>query len=490
MVWGWTFSSFFLLTVGLAMAECASMAPTSGGLYYWTFTFSSPKWRCFLSWIVGYANTISNIASIASVDWGCAVQIMAAISIGTDLTFQATNAQTFGLFCAILVSHGLINSLNPRVVANLQYFFVVINLSLTAAIIIALPAATPKNLMNSAKFAFGGFVNMSTWPDAFAFILSFLTPMWTMGTFDGPVHISEEATNASVAVPYAIIWTTVSGLILGWGMNISLAFCMGTDVVSIVESPVGHPLAAILFNSFGRRGVLAVWSMVIFVLSVLELPPASSCFHLMDQSYRYSIGVAQVTVSSRQIFAFSRDGGLPLSRWVYHVNAKLRIPLRAVWFTVLLSIALVTLSFAGPNAINAVFALVITGQYTAYTVPFLARYLGGQQIQEGPISYGKMSLPITIVAVTWMCVMSVIVMFPANPAPGVSGMNYTVVVHGGVLGLATLYYFFPKYGGRYWFRGPVVTVSSSELENVTSDLEKKVPEHVAEATPADEGLKD
>ena len=37
---------------------------------------------------------MGNIASVASVDWGCAVQIMAAASIGSDLQYTATTAQT------------------------------------------------------------------------------------------------------------------------------------------------------------------------------------------------------------------------------------------------------------------------------------------------------------------------------------------------------------------------------------------------------------
>lgn len=40
------------------------------------------------------SNTIGSIASIASIDWGCAVQVMAAASIGSDLDFEATSAQT------------------------------------------------------------------------------------------------------------------------------------------------------------------------------------------------------------------------------------------------------------------------------------------------------------------------------------------------------------------------------------------------------------
>jgi hypothetical protein len=37
-------------------------------------------------------------------------------------------------------------------------------------------------------------------------------------------------------------------------------------------------------------------------------------------------------------------------------------------------------------------------------------------------------------------------------------MNYTVVVIGGTVILSLGYYFFPKYGGRYWFTGPVGTI--------------------------------
>lgn len=39
-------------------------------------------------------NTIGTIAAIASIDWGCAVQVMAAASIGSNLDFVPTSAQT------------------------------------------------------------------------------------------------------------------------------------------------------------------------------------------------------------------------------------------------------------------------------------------------------------------------------------------------------------------------------------------------------------
>lgn len=48
-------------------------------------------------------------------------------------------------------------------------------------------------------------------------------------------------------------------------------------------------------------------------------------------------------------------------------------------------------------------------------------------------------------------------------------MNYTVVVVGGTLILSLGYYFFPKYGGVYWFEGPVETIRDRTGKGVKED---------------------
>lgn len=57
-----------------------------------------------------------------------------------------------------------------------------------------------------------------------------------------------------------------------------------------------------------------------------------------------------------------------------------------------------------------------------------------------------------------MLFMIVVLLFPSSPGATSQSMNYTVVVAGGVILLSLTYYFFPKYGGRYWFKGPVYTI--------------------------------
>lgn len=104
--------------------------------------------------------------------------------------------------------------------------------------------------------------SVSTWPSGFAFILGFLAPLWTLGGFDGPIHISEEVSNASTAVPWAIVGSTIIAGVLGWGMsssivtiifltsiypaiNVAIAFNMGSDIEGILASPIGQPMATV-----------------------------------------------------------------------------------------------------------------------------------------------------------------------------------------------------------------------------------------------------
>lgn len=63
-------------------------------------------------------------------------------------------------------------------------------------------------------------------------------------------------------------------------------------------------------------------------------------------------------------------------------------------------------------------------------------------------------------------------LFPSTPRPGPASMNYTIVVLGGVFILALVYFYFPVYGGRYWFNGPVRTfgkLSDSKLSEKSDE---------------------
>ncbi|KAF9507561.1 hypothetical protein BS47DRAFT_1303851 [Hydnum rufescens UP504] len=444
MVWGWFVSSLFILCIGISMAELASAAPTSGGLYFWTHSLSSPRYKNVLAWVVGYANTLGSISGVASIDWGAAVQIMAAVTIGSPgQSFTPTNGQTFAVYVAVVFSHALLCSLGTTVLARLQNVYVVLNIALCLAVIIAVPVATPKEFHNSASYALGNFTNLNGWPNGYAFILSFLSPVWTICSFDSSVHISEEATNAATAVPWAIVGAIGISGILGTAILIVLSFFMGTNMNVIVNDPIGQPMAVILFNSLGRKGTIALWAFIVIA--------------------QYMMGSSMLLAASRQSFAFSRDGALPFSRYLYPMNSYTGTPVNTVWFTATCAVLLGLLTFAGPAAISAIFSVSVVGAYVAYSIPISARFVfeSTNNFQPGPFSLGRWGRPVAIIAVSFMSFISVALLFPTTPHTNASHMNYSVVVTGGVLLGSLLWYFFPKYGGVHWFRGPVPTIVES-----------------------------
>ncbi|KIM81914.1 hypothetical protein PILCRDRAFT_820783 [Piloderma croceum F 1598] len=453
MVWGWAVASIFILFVGMSMAELGSAAPTSGGLYFWTHSFSSPRCRNLLSWIVGYTNTIGSVSGVASIDWGCAVQVMAAASIGSGQTFVPTNAQIFGVYACILVTHVFICSLATKILARLQTVYIFLNLILCFAVIIALPVATPKEFRNTASFALGNFTNLDGWPNGYAFILSFLAPLWTICGFDCSVHISEEASNAATAVPWAIVTSIGVAGVLGWAINMSLAFCMGTDIDGLLDSPIGQPMAQIFFNSFGQNATLALWSFVVLV--------------------QYMMGSSMLLGASRQTFAFARDGALPFSGWLYRMNGYTKTPVNTVIYVAILSLLLGLLGLAGPSATNAIFSMSIISLYVAYAIPIAARFVFKNDFKPGPFNLGRFSMPVATISVLWMLFMSVVFLFPSLPQTDVADMNYTVVVMGGTLILSLAWYYCPKYGGVHWFTGPVKNIGSKEWDKGSSSTSGK-----------------
>lgn len=133
------------------------------------------------------------------------------------------------------------------------------------------------------------------------------------------------------------------------------------------------------------------------VRTSLNLKLLSPCF-LHQTHFTYT----QMLASSRQTFAFARDGGLPFSRYIYRVNPYTKGPLVGVWLAALVALLLGLLAFAGPAAISAVFSLAVAGQNLAYSIPILARITSAQKFIPGPFCLGKLVRPSAMTCVPFL----------------------------------------------------------------------------------------
>lgn len=86
-----------LLDVQILVAEMEMPAIVDSRMWVTYFSVESKPFS--FSYIYTDANSVGNIAGLASIDWGCAIQIMAAASIGSGMQFQPTTAQTLYVAC-------------------------------------------------------------------------------------------------------------------------------------------------------------------------------------------------------------------------------------------------------------------------------------------------------------------------------------------------------------------------------------------------------
>lgn len=452
MTWGWLTASIFILTIGLSMSEMGSAMPTSGGLYWWTFKFSPKSVRKPLCFLAGYANTLGLIGGLVSIDYGFASLLLSIPAIATDGGFAPNKWETYAVFAACILSHGIAGSLATGIVSKLQTFCIITNVVVILVTVIALPIGkSQKDGVNTGKYVFTHFENLHTWPDGFTFFLSWLAPIWTIGSFDSCVHMAEEASNAALAVPVGIISSISACGILGFFIQAVIAASMSKDISSTLNTYTGQPMAQIYYDALGKR-----WTIGMMI-----------CLFVVQWFMGFSIAVA----GSRQAWAFSRDGALPFSNWLKVINEKLQVPLRSLWFMVVVGLIIGCLSLIDPAATSALFSLAVASNTLAWILPILMRTLFNvDDFKPGPFYMGKVGSKVVgaIASLYGIFVICILTMFPLDgPNPNKDTMNYTCIINGFVWLGALAYYFIDA---RKWFVGPKHTFTD-DPKNVLNGVD-------------------
>ena len=248
---------------------------------------------------------------------------------------------------------------------------------------------------------------------------------------------------------------------------------------------------------------------------------AMFCLNIMAQFF---VGQGCTIASSRVVFAYSRDGAIPGSRWWSKVNSRTKTPVNSVWFVITIGALLGLLMFASPVAIGAVFSIGAIGQYTAFVTPlglklFFAKgkFRPGMPSTntsnnffcialtpfEGPWNLGRFSRPVGTVAVAWLCLIVPVLCFPAVRGKDLNDltMNYTCeflndlavpypnslliavlgLIYFGTMMFSVIYY---AVDARKWFKGPRVNVEhlihveilEGEMQGSRSDVIEKIGE--------------
>lgn len=366
---GWPLVTLFTLAVVCSMAELASALPTSGAMYHWSCALGGKGWGWFTAWF----NIIGQIAAIAGIDYGCALFVTPLVGL------KATTQNLLIVYAAILLSHALINHFGIRLVAWLNDFSVTVHIIGVIVIVGALMLFAPKQ---PASFFFARVTsNDAGWSYGWAFIIGLLQAMWTYTGYDASASVSEETVDPRRRAPWGMVMAVVVSSVVGYLLLIALTLSI-KDIPSVLNSDV-PAVIAILVGALGER--------------------AGSLFSWLAAMAMWFCGLSAVTWSSRVIWAFARDEGLPASSLWKQVSHKHSTPVYTIWLCAIA--AFLGAVYSGAYAV--VTAISTIGLYISYVIPVFLHLRAGK-LERGPWSLGRYSRALNVVAVLWVVFLSVI----------------------------------------------------------------------------------
>lgn len=151
---GWIIVSFFTMLVAIAMAEIVSAIPTSGGPYFWSALLAPPKWSAFAAWMTGWFNLLGQVAVTTGISFGCA-NLISTVVLVKNPDYEPTPAKIIGIYAAVLVSHGTVNTFGVHILKYLNNVSIVLHSAGITALCIAVLAKAPTH--QPASFVFSTF---------------------------------------------------------------------------------------------------------------------------------------------------------------------------------------------------------------------------------------------------------------------------------------------------------------------------------------------
>jgi amino acid transporter len=469
--YGWPIVGLLVTFVALAMAEICSSYPTAGGLYYWSAKIApknGPAW----AWFTGWFNLLGQVAVTAGIDFGLAAFVCAFLNIAFDV--EVTRLILVGVYTLVLAIHGVMNTFGIKLVALLNDVSVWWHVAGVLIIFGILFVVPDQHTSFATIFSFSktadpgqvaGFINGTGFSNGifgttiYVFLVGMLLAQYTLTGYDASAHMTEETHAADISGPKGVYKSVVISVIFGYILLLGVWYAVqgsaGYDSALGFQLATGNVAAPaqIFLDAVGKN-----WTIFMLLIVI---------------GAQFFCGMASVTANSRMIYAFSRDGAIPGSKYWHKINKRTRTPTNSIWFAVVGAWLLVAPAYWRGSIVAyfAVTSIAVVGLYIAYVMPTFLRLRAGDAFKPGPWNLGKWSKLIGAIAVVWVVFICIMLMMPQfAPAGGklIDYLNYAPIAVGIVIGFAGIYWLV---SARKWFKGPKVMGTAEELRAIERDLE-------------------
>ena len=223
--------------------------------------------------------------------------------------------------------------------------------------------------------------------------------------------------------------------VLGFLMLVTLCFCLG-DVESVIGSATGYPHIQIIFNATNSYYGTSILCSITIILAVFGT-------------------VNNVATSSRQLFAFARDNGIPFGAFLSRVRPGWDIPLNSVLVSFVIAILLSLINIGSTVAFNSIASLGTCALLSSYIISISCMFLKrwkGEPLLHSRFDLGRSGIWVNGISVVYLGVAFVFSFFPSFPHPTPDLMNWNILIYGVVIAFSLVYFMFK---GRYQYIGPV-----------------------------------
>lgn len=242
---------------------------------------------------------------------------MVAIAIGCMFSFAIKNI-------AKMDAQGWFN--NASAIFQLVSVFV---------IIISIVSVAPER--SSSEFVWTGYYNTTGLDSAvYVCLIGLLTTLYGMSGYEAASQVSEETQNAQISAPKGIVQGVIAAVLTGLAFFVGLLYAMNGNYDGVLNGVTDQPVINVFRLAFSNSNAGALAMSIMLSINV------------------YLGGFSHMTVTTRIVFAMSRDGAFPGSKYITGVQGKSKLPLKSIFFVFVVDSIIVLLPLISDTAFSAI----------------------------------------------------------------------------------------------------------------------------------------
>jgi amino acid transporter len=317
-----------------------------------------------------------------------------------------------------------------------------------------------------------GFINLqygpaTSYPLILAFFFSLLLANWTYTGYDASAHVAEETVGARMASAWGVFLSVAVSAVVGYVFLVALTThlpSLTTLFPPTLETPIQDGASQYYFGS----GVAVIDILTYNLGQIGDILAACIAIAM------WFCGLSSLAAAGRMLFAFSRDDGIPGSRWLKRVNHRYRTPANALTAVAVVAWLFTIAAFivGTGTAIVIITAISTIFLYAAYGIVIFLGATTTEWIEHRVWSLRRWSKPVAYVAIFWVLVLMVLFSFPTS-----GNISWPFMV--GIVVLLLIYY----YGwARKRFQGPKVMGAEADLTEIEREFQQAAEELKGPAT--------